>query len=441
MFKRFLALVMLFAMLSTVANATPEVKETAKINKAVTLLSDFGIIDLTKENPDDVVTRGEMVTFIAHIFNRGEIPNAEGACVFSDVTETSLVNAVMWAYKQKIVMGTGGDIFKPDNAITMYDAYLMVLRAMGYTKFSYVDIYAIDKNLKDKKNEDTVTYSDAATLLYNMLSCPAKGDIMLMETLYGRKGLKVLCFNTRNSYTGDGINSFIHRIGFVADKIYKEDPDIICMQELTAAKAYDMMKILLADYEIVGPGKNRGTTVTGTYIAVKKDTCNIVGWDSIWLSDSPHTPDSRFEEQGKSARICVQALIKHKKSGKNFRVFDTHLDNEKESARIKGIDVVFNFIDEYKDRGNYPIMLMGDLNSYPTDEVIAKCNRYGGITEVSENVDITFHKYGTEAKKLDYIFMSDELARIAGNTEAWTDMKSGIYLSDHYPICTQLWFE
>ena len=205
-----------------------------------------------------------------------------------------------------------------------------------------------------------------------------------------------------------------------------------------------MMKILLADYEIVGPGKNRGSAVTGTYIAVKKDTCSIVGWDSIWLSDSPHTPGSRFENQGKSPRICVQALVRHQASGKLVRVFNTHLDNEVESARIKGIDVVLKYIDEYKDEGrNYPIMLMGDLNSHPTDEVIAKCNQYEGIREVSDNIDITFHRFGTELDrviKLDYVFMSDELAEVAGNSETWTDMQNGIYLSDHYPICTQLWF-
>ena len=85
-------------------------------------------------------------------------------------------------------------------------------------------------------------------------------------------------------------------------------------------------------------------------------------------------------------------------------------------------------------------MLMGDLNASPEDEAIVKCNRYEGTSEVSENVTVTFHKYGTESKKLDYIFMSDELAKVAGNAEAWTDMQNGIYLSDHYPVCTQLWF-
>ena len=176
MFEKLLTLVLVFVMLSTVAIAAPETASAAdKANRSITLLSDFGIIDLTKENPNAPVTRGQMIALIAHVLNRGEIPAATKACVFTDVTDTSLVNAVMWAYDQKIVMGTGEATFNPDANITMQHAYYMILRAMGYTKFSSVDIYALDKNLKEKKLDDTVTYSDAATLLYNMLSCPKSG--------------------------------------------------------------------------------------------------------------------------------------------------------------------------------------------------------------------------------------------------------------------------
>ncbi|MBR4410474.1 MAG: S-layer homology domain-containing protein, partial [Firmicutes bacterium] len=175
-----------------------------------------------------------MITLIAHVLNRGEIPAATKACVFTDVTDASLVNAVMWAYEQKVVMGTGETKFNPDANITMQHAYFMVLRAMGYTKFSSVDVYAIDKNLKEKKLDDTVTYSDAATLLYNMLSCPKSGGSMLMETLYGKKELKVVTFNSKCTYSEeeDGINFFFHRIGMVVDKINKENPDVICFQEI-----------------------------------------------------------------------------------------------------------------------------------------------------------------------------------------------------------------
>ena len=446
MFKKLLTLIMAFVMLSTAVLAAPETAPaTEKINRTVDVLYDFGIIDLTKENPDAPVTRGQMITLIAHVMNCGEIPAATQACVFTDVTDASLVNAVVWAYGQKIVLGTGGTTFNPDANITMQQAYLMVLRAMGYTKFSSVDVYAIDKNLKDKKLDDAVTYSDAATLLYNMLSCPKSGGTMLMETLYGKKELKVATFNTKCTFSEaeDGINFFFHRIGMFVDKINKENPDVICFQEIFNAKSYDMMTTFLPDYEFIGPGtKMNNSKHTGVYTAVKKDTCDILGWESIYLSDEPYTPDSRFEGQSHNPRICVQTLIRHKASKKLIRVFNTHLDHASEDARVKGMNVVLNFIDSFKEKGGYPIMLMGDFNAPPTEEAIVNCKKHEGISEVSENIGGTYHAFGTkENSHIDYMFMSDELANLSGNAEIWPDVKSGIYMSDHHPVCAQVWLD
>lgn len=446
MFEKLLTLVLAFVMLSTVAIAAPETAPAAdKTNRSITLLSDFGIIDLTKENPNAPVTRGQMIALIAHVLNRGEIPAATKACVFTDVTDTSLVNAVMWAYDQKIVMGTDETKFNPDASITMQHAYYMVLRAMGYTKFSSVDIYALDKNLKEKKLDETVTYSDAATLLYNMLSCPKSGGTMLMETLYGKKELKVATFNTKCTYSEaeDGINFFFHRIGLFVDKINKENPDVICFQEIFNAKAVDFMTKNLPGYEFVGPGtKMNNSKQTGVYIAVKKDTCDVLGWESLYLSDEPYTPDSRFEGQSNNPRICVQTLIRHKASKKIMRIYNTHLDHASEDARTKGMDVVLKFMDSFKEKGGYPIMLMGDFNALPSEKAIENCKQYEGITEVSENIGGTYHAFGTLSDRhIDYMFMSDELADIAGNAEIWPDVKSGIYMSDHHPVCSQVWFD
>lgn len=446
MFKKLLTLIMAFGMISTGAIAAAEtVPAAGNVNRTITVLSDFGIIDLTKENPDKAVTRGEMIALIAHVLNCGEIPAVKEACVFTDVTDASLINAVMWAYGQKIVLGTSETKFNPDADITMQEAYLMVVRAMGYSKFSSVDVYAIDKNLKEKKLDDSVTYSDAATLLYNMLSCPSSGDVLLMEKLYGKKELKVVTFNSKCTYSEeeDGINFFFHRIGLFVDKINKENPDVICFQEIYNAKAVDFMTKNLPDYEFIGPGtKMNNSKHTGVFTAVKKGTCDILGWESLYLSDEPYTPDSRFEGQSKNPRICVQALIRHKASKKMIRVFNTHLDHASKDARIKGMNVVLNFMDSFKGKGGYPIMLMGDFNALPDEEAIVNCKKYEGITEVSENIGGTYHAFGTITDRhIDYMFMSDELANLAGNAEIWPDVKSGIYMSDHHPVCSQVWFD
>ena len=39
--------------------------------------------------------------------------------------------------------------------------------------------------------------------------------------------IKIVSFNLRSQYTGDGINAFIHRAGMIYDKIKKEAPDTV----------------------------------------------------------------------------------------------------------------------------------------------------------------------------------------------------------------------
>ena len=43
--------------------------------------------------------------------------------------------------------------------------------------------------------------------------------------------MKVVTYNIRNQWIGDGINGFIHREGMVVAKIKKELPDVVCIQE------------------------------------------------------------------------------------------------------------------------------------------------------------------------------------------------------------------
>ena len=39
--------------------------------------------------------------------------------------------------------------------------------------------------------------------------------------------MKIVTFNLRSRYKGDGINSFVHRAVLLCDKIEEERPDII----------------------------------------------------------------------------------------------------------------------------------------------------------------------------------------------------------------------
>ena len=130
--------------------------------------------------------------------------------------------------------------------------------------------------------------------------------------------------------------------------------------------------------------------------------------------------------------------LRHKESGKIFRVFNLHLDHESEEARVQGIKCAWEFVDEYNKKIEYPYFLLGDLNAEPDSETIKICDSREGLREVTGDFPFTFHEYFyTERRlKIDYIYMTDTIK--VKKTEAWKDEIEGIYLSDHYPICTEV---
>ena len=50
--------------------------------------------------------------------------------------------------------------------------------------------------------------------------------------------MKITTFNIRCKFDTDGINSFVHRAGFIFHKIQKEKPDVIAFQEVGFTAAF-----------------------------------------------------------------------------------------------------------------------------------------------------------------------------------------------------------
>ena len=250
----------------------------------------------------------------------------------------------------------------------------------------------------------------------------------------------IVSYNIRTVYDGrDGINNFIHRAGFVYDKIQAEIPDIIGFQEMKQQHK-DMLDRLLAEYVIVGHLRNENYDGEGVYTAIRKDKYQILGFEMRWLSPTPFVPGSRFENQSVCPRTCLMTLVRHLETGKVFRVYNLHLDHISEEARVLGIKSAFEFIDELNSKYKLPYALLGDFNARPDSEVIRICNSRGDIRDVTSHIPVTYHQFGQKEEdvKIDYIYLSDELANNVTDVKIWDDEKNGIYLSDHYPVCANL---
>lgn len=249
--------------------------------------------------------------------------------------------------------------------------------------------------------------------------------------------ISIVTFNIRCVYDKDGTNSFIHRAGLIFDKIKKEKPDIIAFQEILEPHL-NFLEKMMPEYIFVG--QHRGNTYNGEglFTAIKKSSFALMGLKSFWLSPTPFIPGTRFETQSKLPRICVSTELRHIESGKVLRIFNLHLDHISDEARKQGMKCVFDIVEQFNNELEMPMVILGDFNALPESEVIKMCNGYDTITEITPHIDVSFHDFGRNAQKIDYIYISNTLADSVTSVQAWEDECNGIFLSDHYPICANL---
>lgn len=254
--------------------------------------------------------------------------------------------------------------------------------------------------------------------------------------------VKIVTFNLRSQYTGDGINAFIHRAGLIYEKIKHENPDIIAFQEVIEPH-FELLPKLMPDYTFLGQFREADYTGEGVFTAIRTADWTPIFYDVFWISPTPHVPASRFEDQSHCPRICVVTGLRHKKSGKLIRVCNIHLDHVGESARVKGIRCVLEKIAEYEKELSMATVLLGDFNAEPGSETIRvtdACTK-PVLHDLTLDIPSTFHGYGDYAPgKIDYIYVSESLKDVCQSVTAWEDEHCGIYLSDHYPICAEFDF-
>ena len=263
--------------------------------------------------------------------------------------------------------------------------------------------------------------------------------------------LKIVSFNIRTLYSHplDGVNSFIHRSGMILEKIRKEAPHVICFQEISdPIRAF--LRNYLQDYIILGHGRNEDLTGEGLSIAYRKDTMELLGFESFWLSPTPYVPASRYEIQSEYPRICPHAVLKHKDMDKPISLYNIHLDHISDEARIAGIHQITEMAKEYKEKIDCPTFIMGDFNAKPDTETITYLKEYncGEYVDLSGGIEFTYHGfrdsatpdsgYVKEPCKIDYIFVDRETSKKPHSVTLWDDKVNGILLSDHYPVCLEI---
>ena len=253
--------------------------------------------------------------------------------------------------------------------------------------------------------------------------------------------MKIVTFNIRYDTPHDGINAFPHRTGMILQKIELERPDVIAFQECRP-HVFAFLKKHLPDYELVGCGRGEHYDDEHNPVAILRDRYELVGLETEWLSPTPDVPGSRYDNQSDCPRIVTRATVLPLGTARPFYVFNTHLDHSSEEARVLGAGRVASLMRERLIRREMPLILTGDFNAYPgstpvnvflKDDVLR-------LTDHTDGLLNSYHNYGASGEpRIDYIMSRG--FRAVSPLDVWSDLRDGIYLSDHYPLSIELEME
>lgn len=251
--------------------------------------------------------------------------------------------------------------------------------------------------------------------------------------------LSVISYNIRNGEAKDGTNSWQYRYPASAMMIMDQMPDIFGVQE-----AYDYQVKYLDEfcegYKSVGVGREDGKS-KGEHMSIfyNTKTVKLLKWGTYWLSETPDKPSKGWDAACK--RTATWALLKDKKNGKKFYYVNTHLDHKGREAQRNGLMLIVKKIQEMNKEG-YPMILTGDFNVTPADEVLNDLNNTmtsARETAVKTDKGDTFNGWGRSKGVIDHIYYSGfnactlfEVIRKPYDERA--------YISDHYPVKSVLVF-
>ena len=277
--------------------------------------------------------------------------------------------------------------------------------------------------------------SAAAVAAILSVACLSAEDAASRE----EKPFVVCSFNMRTDCGADkGELTWTNRLPRILKIIENHKLDVIGAQELKENQVAHLRAALgPKGYEIVGRGRLAEGKSEGVYIIYNSKRFVCTASDTFQLSE---TPDVWGSSSWNSAypRTCGWVQLKDRESGAVFRFYNTHLDNESELARRKGMEMVVGRINADVSAG-MTAFLTGDFNSElsPGNAVDYVRKSMRDTAELSlaphQGPVKTFHGYNPPAFMLiDYVFVKGKVKVLSHAT--LDDMPGGKLPSDHFPI-------
>ena len=233
-----------------------------------------------------------------------------------------------------------------------------------------------------------------------------------------------------------GKKSWFYRADLIVNNIEKENPGIIGFQEATKLQ-YKYMCDTLTGYDSVIEFRDKSIISEGCPIFYRTDLYELIDKGSFWLSETPEVMSKDWDAA--CYRICSYVILKEKASGKEFVVFNTHLDHVSDEARINGIAVVLDKIEQF---GSLPSMIMGDFNAAEGSQTYESATEsFLDAKYQTENTmeSCTYEGYGASlgGKAIDHLMISKTGLEVK-SYKVVTDTYDGVYPSDHFQLSVVL---
>lgn len=258
---------------------------------------------------------------------------------------------------------------------------------------------------------------------------------ILTETPADTDTIRVMSANVRCVSPTDLFEkSWFNRAALLMDCIEEQSPTVIGFQEVSSVH-YKYLCSSLPSYDSQITYRDNSPTAEGCPIFYRTDLYRLIDKGTFWLSE---TPDEMSKSWGSAFnRVCGYVILETLSDNTRFVVFNTHLDHVSEEARINGIGVVLDKIEQF---GGIPAVLIGDMNAKEgTPTYLAATEDFADARYETENTTdaCTYQNWGAQSKIIDYCFISKD-AFTVNRFHVVTDTFDGAHPSDHNPLCIDL---
>jgi endonuclease/exonuclease/phosphatase family metal-dependent hydrolase len=267
---------------------------------------------------------------------------------------------------------------------------------------------------------------------------------------------RILCCNIRVALDEDEAKGlgWSSRRDICLKVIKDKKPDIISLQEVLKVQADDFRKYF-SSYQLFGfDGPEMDPHPTGYYgiaknpILFSKDRYELMTAGTYWLSQTPLVAGSKSWDTAR-ARHANWVRLREKKTGKEFRIVNLHLDHISAEAKVEQAKMVVEESAQYQPLFNQ--LLTGDFNTRFDSNVFTSV-RAGGWKESYETIHgekeagFTGHEFegakyekGPSKRRIDYIWYRGNVKPTS--SAIIKDQVNGKYPSDHFFMQTDFVLE